>query len=223
MDSPIFLLRILAPFLISWITTLASPPPQLEKALDLVTESPFQLTMSIDKESYSTVPDVIDGAKRPHRQLVLDLKLHFTNQSDRVVRVDKNCVHLSSTIVYDIPIVGPLEPLIPDDEMPSDEMISGWPCPCVVDDKFIAIPREGFFESTLRLKFKIVEWGAIRPPKILKPGKYFLKITVGTWWEIDGQNEKWKELRKKGVQFELPVTSELMGFVVAGKPIKRLA
>jgi len=192
--------------------------PQLEKGLDLPTESPFQLTMSIEKESYLTVSDVIDGAKRPHRQLVLDLRLHFTNQSDKVVRLDENCVHLSRAIVYDIPIVWPLKPLIPD-----DELITGWPCPYVVDEKFIAIPLGRFFESKLSLKFELVDWGPIHPPKILKPGSYFLEITMGTWWEIDGQNEKWKEMRKKGVQVELPVTSELMGFVVEGKPIKRRA
>jgi hypothetical protein len=186
-------------------------------------ESPFKLTMSIDNESYSTVPDVIDGTKRrqrPHRQLNLELRLRFTNQSDKVVRLDKDCVHLSSTAVYDSPIVGPSEPVLPDDGMISHK---GWACRYVASEKLLAIPPGGFHETTLKMKLEVVNQGPFHPPESLRPRKYFLEITMDTLWEVDGQDENWKEMRKTGVQVLRSVTSEHMGFIIGRKSARRRA
>ena len=203
---------------VSCTTAPASLPPQLEKNLQIPTESPFKLTMSIDKELYSTVPDVINGWKQPHRQLTLDLRLHFTNHSSKVVRLDKDCVYLSSRVVYDNPVVGPSEPVLPGDGMISSQ---GQLCPNVASERLLAILPGGFYETPQRAKFEVVSQGPIHPPESLRPGKYFLELTMGTWWEIDGQYDELKAMRKNGVQFQLPVTSEPMWFVVVGKTLKR--
>jgi len=45
-----------------------------------------------------------------------------------------------------------------------------------------------------------------------------------TWWEIDGEDEDLKEkLRRPDFRIGRSVPSELVGFVVAGKSVKRRA
>ena len=197
---------------------MAGQQLQSEKSVQVPTQSPFKLTLSIDSESYSKVVDVITGEKRP--RLALHLKLRFTNRGNKVVRLNADCVHLSSMTIYDSPIVGPSVALLPDSGLIRHEVRG---CPYVSDEKLAAISPGEVCETKLEVKFDVVAHGTFHPPESLGPGKYFLEITVGTWWEIDGQYEELKGMRKKGVNVELSVTSESIGFVVEGKPVKRRA
>lgn len=207
-------LRVLFMLLVLGISDLESLPS--EKGTDVPIESPFKLTLRIDKESYSTVPDVIDGWKRPYRQLVLNLRLHFTNQTRKVVRLDKDCIHLSDVVVYEDSIVGPPELEISQAIVLQRLFI--WSCPYAATDRFLAIPPAESYESKMNLQFEVLNWGPIYPPESLRPGKYFLKIAIGTWWEMGGDNQKGKQESQTLIPaICLTVTSERVGFVVDRK------
>jgi hypothetical protein len=201
--------------------TATALPLQVEKNSNLTISDPLQLTLSIDHESYSRISDTVDNTKEPHVLLTLHLRLRFTNQTDKVVKLDAKCILLSEAVIYDSPIVGPAEPI---------PFFGGkWAfevhrCPYMADEKLLRLPPGESFEPTQEVKFGVVRLGAFHPPETLKPGKYFLKLSETTWWEIDGQDQLLKEKRRKpGTSIGLVVRSELMSFVVKGKPAKRRA
>lgn len=181
-------------------------------------EYPFKLTLSISHESYSRISNSAGDAKNPRVQLTLDLRLRFTNRTNRIVKLDKDCIQLGSTVVYDSPFVGPSVPLLPNGLV----ALNAQGCPYVADEKLKAILPRNFYDTTLQMKFEVINHGTSHPPGSLKPGSYFLKITEVTWWEIDGQDAELKEdLRKPGFLAGRSVPSELMGFSVAEKPVTR--
>jgi len=218
MDFGFFLSRTLPLVLVSWIALWQSRPFQFEKNANVPIMYPFKLTLSIDHESYSRISDSIGGGKNPHVQLILDLTLRFTNETNKVVKLDEDSILLDSTVIYDSPIVGPSVPLLPDREISSK--VQG--CTYLADEKLLAILPGKFYETSLQMKFEVIDHGTFHPPESLRPGSYLLKITVSTWWEIEGQDVELKEKwRKPGVLVGKSVPSELMGFVVAGKPVRR--
>ncbi len=203
---------------VSWLAASTIPPFQSDK--DLPIRDPFRITLSIEHEKYSRMTDSSDKAGKPKVVLILDLRLHFTNQTDKNVMVQANCILLYGTVIYDRPLVGPSEPLNADGEIAH----TAHGCPYVTDERLLRVLPGESFEATQQVKFGVVTQGSFRPPDTLKPGEYFLKLTELTWWEIDGQDQNLKEERRKpGALIGRAVNSELMGFVVEGKPIKRRA
>jgi hypothetical protein len=203
---------------VSWLAASTTPPFQSDK--DMPIREPFRITLSIEHETYSRVADSSDKARKPNVGLILDLRLHFTNQTDKIVMVDVNCILIYGTVIYDSPLVGPSEPLNADGEIA--DTVQG--CPYVTDEKLLRLLPGESFEATQQVKFEVVTQDRFHPPDILEPGEYFLKLTELTWWEIDGQDQNLKEKWKKpGALIGRAVNSELMGFVVEGKPIKRRA
>jgi hypothetical protein len=217
MNVDIFL-RVLLFASVSWVAASTTPPFQSEKNLPI--REPFRLTLSIAHESYSRVAESSDKTRKPNVELILDVRLHFTNQTDKIVMVDSNCILLSGTVIYDNPLVGPSEPLLADGEI----AYTAQGCPYVTDERLLRLLPGEFFDATQRVNFTVVSVGAFHPPNTLKPGEYFLKLTELTWWEIDGQDQNLKEKwRKPGALIGRAVRSELLAFVVKGKPAKRQA
>lgn len=151
-------------------------------------------------------------------KLVLELRLRFKNVSNKIVKVDKYCMLLDSVVVYDSPLVGPPEPLLPDG------MISDSSEGCIYrpDEKLMRVPPGASWESSIRVKFDVIDRGPAHPPESLAPGRYSLQIEMGTWWEIDGQDEDSRAKRKlPGIRSARSVYSQLMPFVVEREPINR--
>ena len=213
-------LRILLFASMYWVAASTTLSFQTEKNSNVPILQPFRLTLSINHETYTRIADLPEDAKKPHAQLVLDLRLRFTNQTDKVVKLDTNCILWSETVIYDSPLVGPSEPL--GASAPTAHALTDQACPYTAEEKLLRLLPGESFEATQRVKFRVVSPEAFDPPDTLKPGKYFLKLTETTMWEIDGEDlslrEKWKQ---PGVQIGRAVTSKLMSFVVKGKQIKR--
>lgn len=217
MHSDSSLLGTSSLLLISWMVLGANLLQDLQRNEIAATEDPFQLTLSIEDESYSTSFHSLAGEKRSHVELLLVLRLRFTNQTQKAVKIQKDCVRLDSTVIYDSPIVGPSEPLLPGG-MISNE---GQGCPYVASEKLLVILPGKFYEATLKVHFEVINHGNFHPPKSLRPGEYFLQISATTWWEIEGQDEEFnKKWRRPGVLVGRSVRSELMGFEVEAKPVK---
>jgi hypothetical protein len=162
----------------------------------------------------------MDHTKEPHVLLTLQLRLCFTNQTGKVVKLHRKCILLSSKVIYDNPLVGPPEELTSGGE----GIFALQGCPYVADGKLLRLLPGASFEATQKVKFGVVTQGPFQPPEMLKPGEYFLKLTELTWWEIDGQDQNLKEKWKKpGALIGRAINSELMSFVVKGKPVKRRA
>ncbi len=205
---------------VSWIP----PSTSLLRPFETNTESigdPLILSLRIDRESYSMrTANPIADAKSPDVQLILAIGLRFTNQTKTVVKLDTNCIQLESRVVYDSPIVGPSEPLIPDGMVHGNPTQGG--CAYRTDEKLLALLPGKSYDTTMRIKFQVIDQGRFHPPESLRPGSYFLKINVMTWWQIDGQDEELKERwRKPGALLGRIVPSELMPFVVARNHAKR--
>src|SRR5258705_11342274 len=95
-------------------------------------------------------------------------------------------------------------------------------CAYRTDEKLLALLPGKSYDTTMRIKFQVIDQGRFHPPESLRPGSYFLKINVMTWWQIDGQDEELKERwRKPGALLGRIVPSELMPFVVARNRAKR--
>jgi hypothetical protein len=203
---------------VSWLAASTTTPLQSET--NPAAPVPFRLTLNIEHETYSRIPGSMDHTKEPHVLLTLQLRLRFANQTEEVVKVDTKCILLSLKVIYDNPLVGPPEELTSGRE----RIFALRGCPYAADEKLLRLHPGESFEATQQVKFGVVTQGRFHPPDTLKPGEYFLKLTELTWWEIDGQDQNLKEKWKKpGALIGRAVNSELMGFVVEGKPIKRRA
>jgi hypothetical protein len=203
-----------------WITPSTSLLRPFETNTELIS-SPLVLSLSIDRGSYSTRnANPIGDEKNPDVQLILALRLRLTNQTKTVVKLDTNCIQLESTVVYDSPFVGPSEALIPDGMVHGNPTQGG--CAYRTDEKLLALLPEKSYDTTMRITFQVIDQGRVHPPESLRPGSYFLKINVMTWWQIDGQDEELKEKwRKPGLLVGRIVPSELMALVVARTRAKR--
>lgn len=213
-------LRRLSFAAVPWFAVTTALPLQVEVNSSLPISEPFKLTLNIDDESYSRISDSVDSTKEPHVLLTLHLSLRFANQTNKIVRLDTNCILFFQRVVYDNPLVGPSEALLP----PGEKAIGVQGCPYVPDEKLLRLLPGESFETTQEVTIGVVSVGAFHPPVTLKPGQYFLQLTELTWWEIDGQDQDLKEKwRKPGASVGRAVTSEIMHFVVKGKPAKRHA
>jgi hypothetical protein len=213
------LLRTLSLATAPWFAVATALPLQVEVNSDLPISEPFRFALSIDDDSYSRISDSVDDTKEPHSLLTLHLSLRFINQTNKVVKLDTNCIRLFQRVVYDNPLVGPSEALLPPGER---RAITLQGCPYAADEKLLRLLPGESFETTQEVTFGVVSLGAFQPPVTLKPGGYFLQLSELTWWEIDGQDQTLKEERKKPGSFTgRVVSSELTRFVVKGKPVKR--
>jgi len=183
-----------------------------------VIEAPTTRLSLVDRGmTYSNFAQADSGSKHTRTQVTLEVGDQFTNTSSNIVlSLDADCFRMVSKLVFAEPLVGPIEP--PPQDSLNLEPIKN--CPTSRAKKVVSLSPGQSYEARTQLKFEVIDKGPAHLPRSLNPGVYFLQITMSTAVGFGVNDDKGpRRISSWTVGY---ADSDLLRFVVEGKPTRRL-
>lgn len=169
----------------------------------------MELTLLNWHETYHDFPTPNIADVRHRSQVTLTFVVRFKNiTSERVLTLDTDCFRIVRKLVFAQPLVSPAEGALETDSTPDG---SGVGCRSYLHPHAVTLLPGESYETTRKLKFAIVD-DVVDHPHSLKPGSYFLQVTVATGVGWDVHDEKgWRQIGSWVFGF---IDSEPMRFIV---------